>query len=116
MNEIPFDFIVLLASVLGTIFVTALALLRLSKPRKPAEPSTTHNPYADEFSFEEVSKKSDLIFRCPNSKCRAYFKEPKLVVDWMVNGRDASKRYEVCPKCGTKLNPKKEEEKKEEEE
>ena len=108
MNGIPIQSIILAIVVICTIVVVAFSRKSLIKPRKP-KPIRKEK----EYTFEEASKDSDVLFRCPNPECRAYFSEPKIVDNFMTNGIDSSKRYYVqgaskrsyaCPKCGAPLN------------
>ena len=100
MNGIPIQSIILAIVVICTIAVVAFARKLLIKPRKP-KPIRKEK----EYTFEEASKDSDVLFRCPNPECRAYFSEPKIVDKYIVDDFiQGTKRSCVCPKCGALLN------------
>lgn len=109
LNEITnIQSIILAIVVICVIVVVAFSRKLLIKPKKP-KPVRKEKKY----TFAEASKDSDTLFRCPNPDCRAYFSEPDIVDNYMVDGMDSSKRYYVqgaskrscaCPKCGAPLN------------
>ena len=65
------EVVILVIVIIGTIVSVFLAFRRLGK-QEPVEtvpmPITHSSP---NFTFEEVSKHSEVVFRCPNLKCRA---------------------------------------------
>lgn len=107
MNGIPIESMILAFVVVSTIIAVAFFRKLLIKPRK-----TKLIRKEKEYTFQEASKNSDVLFRCGNPECRAFFSEPKIVDNFMTNGIDPSKRYYVqgaskrsyvCPKCGVPL-------------
>ena len=108
MNDIIFLLIVIIAvfSIVGLMF------RKFKRREKEGIEKALSNPVilnsSPEYTWEEQSKNSDLLFRCPNARCRAFFVEPRLVVDHMVKEREPPKKYNTCPKCGTLLEQKKE--------
>ena len=104
--------ILLLLVILGTISFLWLTFRKFKRREKEGIEKALNPviPTSPEYTFEEQSKLADLIFRCPNPSCRAYFVEPRIVVSHMVKERELPKKYCTCPKCGAILEPKKKEE------
>lgn len=93
------DNILLTIVLLFVVTVVALIFLRRGKKKKEKrEEKVVVKP--EKFSFKSVAGKGPA-FRCPSKNCRAYFSEPRIIIDYMVNS--LPKKTEVCPKCGIEL-------------
>jgi hypothetical protein len=110
LNEITNIQSLILIVIGVSVFLIVIFSKKFVKSRKP-KPVRKEKKY----TFEEASKDTDTLFRCPNPECRAYFSEPAIVDNYMTSGIDSSKRYYVqgaskrsyaCPKCGAPLNMK----------